>query len=81
MISTLHSYTTNTQSRRKTKGQQLTAVWRNDGLRGKLNSSSLNKHLCLIYSEVLLNPPLRKAANHYQKLLLKFADTQNGFIF
>jgi hypothetical protein len=45
---------------RKTEGLLLTAVWRNDGGRGKLNSSFSNQHLCLVDSEVLRNPPLRQ---------------------
>jgi len=47
---------------RKTEGLLLTAVWRNGGGRGKLNSSFSNQHLCLVDSEVLRNPPLRQAA-------------------
>jgi hypothetical protein len=42
--------------------QQLTAVWRNGGGRGKLNSSFSNQHLCMVDSLVLRNPPLRQAA-------------------
>lgn len=45
--------------------QQLTAVWRNGGGRGKLNSSFSNQHLCLVDSLVLRNPPLRQAAKRY----------------
>ena len=45
------------------KGERITAVWRNGGGRGKLNSSFSNQHLCLVDSEVLRNPPLRQAAN------------------
>jgi hypothetical protein len=41
----------------------LTAVWRNGGFRAKINGSNSNKHLCLVDSEVLLNPPLLQAAN------------------
>ncbi|MEW5844904.1 MAG: hypothetical protein AB1777_01420 [Bacteroidota bacterium] len=52
---------------RKTEHQQPTAVWRNGGGRGKLNSSFSNQHLCLVDSSVLLNPPLRQAANRYKK--------------
>jgi hypothetical protein len=48
--------------RRKTEHQQPTAVWRNGGGRGKLNSSFSNQHLCLVDSLVLRNPPLRQAA-------------------
>ena len=50
---------------RWTEGLLLTAVWRNGGGRGKLNSSFSNQHLCLVDSEVLRNPPLRQAANRY----------------
>ena len=46
---------------RTTEHQQPTAVWRNGGGRGKLNSSFSNQHLCLVDSEVLRNPPLRQA--------------------
>ena len=48
-----------------TKRQHLTAVWRNGGRRGKLNSSNSNKHLCLVDSFVLRKPPLRQAASRY----------------
>ena len=47
---------------RTTEHQQPTAVWRNGGGRGKLNSSFSNQHLCLVDSVVLRNPPLRQAA-------------------
>ncbi|HRP91067.1 MAG TPA: hypothetical protein PKX92_13630 [Edaphocola sp.] len=50
---------------RKTEGLLLTAVWRNGGGRGKLNSSFSNQHLCLVDSEVLRNPPLRQAAKRW----------------
>ena len=50
---------------RKTEHQQPTAVWRNGGGRGKLNSSFSNQHLCLVDSEVLRMPPLRQAAKRY----------------
>lgn len=46
----------------QTECQQVTAVWRNGGGRGKLNSCFSNQHLCLVASEVLRNPPLRQAA-------------------
>lgn len=48
---------------RWTERQHLTAVWRNGGRRGKLNSCAPNKHLCLVDSFVLRKPPLRQAAN------------------
>jgi len=47
--------------------QLITAVWRNGGGRGKLKGSTSNNHLCYIDSEVLLNPPLRQAANRYEQ--------------
>lgn len=47
---------------RTTEHQQPTAVWRNGGGRGKLNSSFSNQHLCLVDSAVLRMPPLRQAA-------------------
>ena len=50
---------------RWTEGLLLTAVWRNGGGRGKLNSSFSNQLLCLVDSVVLRNPPLRQAANRY----------------
>lgn len=50
---------------RKTEHQQPTAVWRNGGGRGKLNSSFSNQHLCLVDSLVLRNPPLRQAAKRW----------------
>jgi hypothetical protein len=40
----------------------VTTVWRNGGFRAKMNSSNSNKHLCLVDSEVLLNPPIHQAA-------------------
>jgi hypothetical protein len=46
----------------KTEGQQLTAVLRNGGFSGKLKCSFSNQHLWWVDSEVLRNPPLRKAA-------------------
>ena len=52
---------------RKTEHQQPTAVWRNGGGRGKLNSSFSNQHLWWVDSEVLRNPPLRKAAKRWRK--------------
>ena len=52
---------------RKTEGLLLTAVWRNGGGRGKLNSSFSNQHLCLVDSLVLRNPPLRQAAKRYSQ--------------
>jgi hypothetical protein len=42
--------------------RHITAVWRNGGCCGIFNISNSNKHLCLVDSEVLLNPPLRQAA-------------------
>lgn len=45
-----------------------TAVWLNGGSSGKLNVSNFNKHLCLVYSEVLISPPLRQATKSYAKL-------------
>ena len=53
------------QHDRQTKpkeGQQITAVWRNGGRRGKLNICTSNKHLYLVDSFVLRKPPLRQAA-------------------
>ena len=47
---------------RKTEHQQPTAVWRNGGGRGKLNSSFSIQHLCMVDSLVLRSPPLRQAA-------------------
>jgi hypothetical protein len=47
---------------RWTKGLLITAVWRNGGGSGNINSSAFNKHLCLADSEVLRKPPLRQAA-------------------
>ena len=44
------------------KGEVLTAVLRNGGCSGKLKVSFPNQHLWWVYSEVLRNPPLRKAA-------------------
>lgn len=41
---------------RWTKGLLITAVWRNGGGGGNINSSASNKHLCLVDSEVLLKP-------------------------
>jgi len=55
---------------RKTEHQQPTAVWRNGGGRGKLNSSFSNQHLCLVDSEVLRMPPLRQAAKRYLSLIV-----------
>lgn len=46
-----------------TKGLLITAVWRNGGGRGNINSYAFNKHLCLVDSEVLRKPTLRQAAN------------------
>ena len=57
---------------RKTEGLLLTAVWRNSGGRGKLNSSFSNQHLCLVDSLVLRNPPLRQAAKRYMQPLDKY---------
>jgi len=48
---------------RWTKGLLITAVWRNGGGSGNINSSASNKHLCSVDSEVLRKPPLRQAAN------------------
>lgn len=48
-----------------TKGLLITAVWRNGGGSGNINSSAFNKQLCLADSEVLRKPPLRQAANRY----------------
>lgn len=53
---------------RRTKGLLITAVWRNGGGSGNINSSSSNKHLCLADSEVLRKPPLRQAANRYVQI-------------
>lgn len=52
---------------RTTEHQQPTAVWRNGGGRGKLNSSFSNQHLCLVDSLVLRIPPLRQAAKRYSQ--------------
>ncbi len=48
-----------------TNGLLITAVWRNGGRSGNINSSASNKHLCSVDSEVLRKPPLRQAANRY----------------
>ena len=53
---------------RWTKGLLITAVWRNGGGSGNINSSASNKHLCLVDSEVLRKPPLRQAAKRYTQL-------------
>jgi len=55
-----HEMTTNKHDRKE--GQQLTAVLRNGGFSGKLKCSFSNQHLWWVDSEVLRNPPLRKAA-------------------
>jgi len=49
----------------KTEHQAVTAVWRNGGSHGKLNGSNSNKLFWWLDSEVLLNPPLRQAANRW----------------
>ena len=41
--------------------ERLTAVLRNGGFSGKLKCSFSNQHLWWVDSEVLRNPPLRKA--------------------
>jgi len=52
---------------RTTEHQLPTAVLRNGGFSGKLKCSFSNQHLWWVDSVVLRNPPLRKAANRYQK--------------
>lgn len=52
---------------------QLTAVWRNGGCSGKLNSSFLNQNLCLVDSEVLRKPPLRQVANLGSKCIKTYS--------
>ena len=47
---------------RWTEHQLPTAVLRNGGFSGKLKCSFSNQHLWWVDSEVLRNPPLRKAA-------------------
>lgn len=53
------------------KGLLITAVWRNGGGSGNINSSASNKHLCMVDSEVLRKPPLRQAAKRYVQLYLR----------
>ncbi len=55
-------YKNNGLQTRWTKGLLITAVWRNGGGSGSINSSTSNKHLCSVDSEVLRKPPLRQAA-------------------
>jgi len=50
---------------RTTEHQLPTAVLRNGGFSGKLKCSFSNQHLWWVDSEVLRNPPLRKAAKRY----------------
>lgn len=63
----LFQRTADRKATRKTEGQHPTAVWRNGGGRGKLNSSFSNQLLCLVDNEVLRNPPLRQAAKRYRQ--------------
>jgi hypothetical protein len=44
-----------------------TAVLRNGGFSGKLKCSFSNQYLWWVDSEVLRNPPLRKAAKRYRR--------------
>ncbi|WP_106568725.1 hypothetical protein [Cecembia rubra] len=53
---------------RRTEHQLPTAVLRNGGFSGKLKCSFSNQHLWWVDSEVLRNPPLRKAAKRYAQL-------------
>lgn len=59
---------------RWTKGLLITAVWRNGGGSGNINSCTSNKHLWLVDSEVLRKPPLRQAAKRYKQF---YDDTAN----
>lgn len=60
-----------TYTTRTTERQLVTAVWRNGGFSGKLKFSNSNQVLWWVDSFVLLNPPLRQAANRYGTWPLK----------
>jgi hypothetical protein len=53
---------------RQTERQLVTAVLRNGGFSGKLKCSFSNQHLWWVDSEVLRNPPLRKAAKRWRSV-------------
>jgi len=55
--------TTDRQSRRKSEGQQLTAVWRNGGFSSSYDSFVGKQTVVLRMNFCAKNPPLRQAAN------------------
>jgi hypothetical protein len=57
--------TTDSQSTRKTEGQQLTAVWRNGGFSASVDSFVLGSSAVLRLNFCAKIPPLRQAANRY----------------
>jgi hypothetical protein len=61
--------TTDRQSRRKTEGQQLTAVWRNGGFSASYDSFVVKQTVVLLRINICgENPPLRQAAKRYRAL-------------
>ncbi len=61
----LSNRTTVRQSRRKTEGQQLTAVWRNGGCSASYDSFVVGSSAVLRLNFCAKNPPLRQAANRW----------------